>query len=133
MLRSIIRTITSSVVVLVLIATLALPAFADDYSGSYRVVTNNGTRSIMTLIQNGDTITGIYVSTNGVGRFTGHARGTNSFDFTWETRAGDAGADRATTGWGNLSFNDSGSRLHATWGYAGEGQRGTWDGQLLNP
>ncbi|HEX3465817.1 MAG TPA: hypothetical protein VHS78_17340 [Candidatus Elarobacter sp.] len=131
------RRLTTTFAILVMVAALTVPARADTLSGTYRIVTRTGIHMILTLIQNGSSFNGMYVGANGIaGRITGTMTNdpTTTVSYTWEERNGDALNERAAHGWGTLKFNDAGNQLTAAWGYAGQQNAvGFWNGTLLNP
>jgi hypothetical protein len=132
--HALLRRLSSTFAVLLVVIALAVPALADDYSGTFRIVTATGKHMIVTLIQSGDSITGYYVGNGVAGRITGHMNGDTSAVYTWEERAGDSSNDGTHSGWGNMSFNNSGSQMKTAWGYAGQQRAvGFWNATLINP
>jgi hypothetical protein len=134
--RTILRNLMSVSGVIAMVLALALPARADNNSGTFRIVTRTGIHMIITLVQTTDSrVEGIYVGANGVaGRITGRFTGDNSVAYTWVERQGDSSNDQTKSGWGNLNFNNAGTAFKTAWGYDGQRQAvGFWDGTLINP
>jgi hypothetical protein len=135
--NAVIRRVSTTFAILIMIAALAVPARADTLSGTYRIVTRTGIHMIITIIQNGDSFSGMYVGQNGnAGRISGRwPTGTSdNIPYTWEERQGDGVNPRTVGGWGNLKFNDAGTGFSAAWGYAGQQSAvGFWTGTVITP
>lgn len=134
--RALFRRLSTTVAVLVMIAAFAVPALADDVSGTYRILTATGKHMIVTLIQHEDTIEGYYAGNNGVaGRLTGKIGSDyNHITYTWVQRKGDSYNDQTLSGWGNMTFNNDMTVMKTAWGYDGQGSAvGFWTATLINP
>jgi hypothetical protein len=134
--HAVLRRLSSALAAVVIIAAVALPALADDVSGSYRIVTATGKHMIVTLIQHEDTIEGYYAGNNGVaGRLTAKIGSDYShITYTWVERQGDSANTRTVSGWGNMTFNDAMTVMKTAWGHDGQQQAvGYWTATLINP
>jgi hypothetical protein len=134
--RNVLRKLMTASAVIAMVLALALPAMADNISGTYRIVTRTGIHMIVTIIQTGDnTIEGMYVGANGVaGRLSGRFTGDTAVAYTWIERQGESSNDKTHSGWGNMTFNNAGTALSTAWGYDGQRQAvGFWSGTLINP
>jgi hypothetical protein len=129
------RRLATMIAALVMSAALTVPTLADDLSGTYRIATATGKHMIVTLIWSiNNTITGYYVGNGVAGRLTGQVKPDFSVTYTWEERQGDAGQDTTKSGWGNMTFNDSGSAMKTAWGYAGQQRAvGFWNATRIDP
>ncbi len=124
---------------LVIFCSLAFPARADiDVTGTYRIVTGTGKHMIVTLIETDDnTVDGMYAG-SGPG-VAGRLHGSWNHDFTmmsytWEERASDSDNGTAKGGWGNMTWNESGTRMQARWGFTNQGTSvGLWNAVKLDP
>ncbi|MEA2720641.1 MAG: hypothetical protein QOJ39_2505 [Candidatus Eremiobacteraeota bacterium] len=134
--RNILRNLMGASAVIAMVLALALPARADNVSGTFRIVTRTGIHMIVTIIQTGDnTIEGVYVGANGVaGHLTGRFTGNASVAYKWVQRQGESSNEQTLSGWGNMNFNDAATGLKTAWGYDGQTQAvGFWTGTLINP
>ncbi len=124
--------------VLVMFGSMAFPARADiDVTGTYRIVTGTGKHMIVTLIEtDNNAVDGMYASGTGV---AGRLHGTWNHDYTmmsytWEERSSDSNNGTTKGGWGNMTWNDDGSRMQARWGFQNQGRSvGLWNAVKLQP
>ena len=133
--RALLRRLSSTFAVLIMIAAVAVPALADDVSGTYRIITATGKHMIVTLIQHQETIEGYYVGNNVAGRLTATIGSDyNHITYTWVQREGDSGNERTLAGWGNMSFNDAMTVMKTAWGYDGQSKAvGFWTATAIDP
>jgi hypothetical protein len=136
--RTFTRALIGVFAAVLLTVSAVMPARADlDVSGTYRIVTGTGKHMIVTLIQNGDqSVDGMYAGNNGVaGRLHGTwNRDTTMMSYTWTERDGDSQNSGTKTGWGNMVWNNDGSRMTARWAFQNESQTvGLWNAALINP
>lgn len=136
--RRFVRDLVILATALVIFGSMAFPARADlDVTGTYRIVTGTNKHMIVTLIGGDDgVVDGMYASGTGV---AGRLHGTWNKDFTmvnytWEERSTDSNNGTTKGGWGNMTWNDNGSRMQARWGYTNQGTSvGLWNAEKIQP